>query len=811
MKYVTVILPLAIRHLPTYYVPEDFEDELYIGQRVEVQFGKKKRYAGLIYSIGSKHESLIKPKPILAVLDDHPILYTMQLDLWEWIAKYYCCTLGEVMQAALPSSLKLQSETMIILKGDISPDEWTFNDVENILIEALIHRNEISVDQADDLIEGHHVYPVLKGLLEKEVVIVKERLKESTTTKTRTWVTLSDIIGDSEEAFLEALEIVKKSKHQTKALLTLYDLKRKGPVERKQLQKKAKVDVNVLRALEKKELIEMVEIPFYEMFEENEENLSPGLSEIQGTALAEIHQAFDHNNAVLLNGVTGSGKTHLYIECIKEAMSQGKQSLFLLPEIALTTQLVGRLKAVFGEKVVTYHSGLNDRERATIWEAVYDGHPIVMGARSALFLPFRDLDLIIVDEEHDDSYKQHDPAPRYQARDVSIFLHSQLKAKVILGSATPSLESRWNVHANKYEQVDLLERHGKLMLPEVEIIDLKKSARDKRLTSNFAKTVIENIQQTVESFKQVLIFQNRRGYAPVAQCHTCGWHAECPNCDVSLTYHKVFKNIRCHYCGHREPLPQLCPQCGSPHVDYKGFGTERIEDELKIIFPEYRIARMDYDTAGGKRAREKLINRMEEQEVDILVGTQMITKGLDFDNIGLVVVVSSDQLLFYPHFRTNERAFQMLQQVSGRAGRKEEGSKVLIQGFDTHHPVLKAITENTHDEFYSKEMNERQKYLYPPYFRLIQIEAKHKKPETVRRAIELLAGHLRPRWKNRVVGPSEPSIARIRGLYIRQILIKMEKNSTVIAQIKAHLQESIDLVHKEKGMSGVRFNVDVDP
>lgn len=811
MKFVNVILPLAIRQAPTYRIPDDMMGILQLGHRVEVQFGKKKRYSGIVSSFSEDYSGLQKPKEVLAILDEEPIVYRHQLAIWDWIAEYYCCTLGEVMQAALPASLKLQSESIIILKGDLQPDEWTFNDAENIIIESLMHRNELSLEDADSLLPEHAVYPVIKELFRKEVILIKERLKETSRPKTRTWVKLADFIEGSEEAFLEVLEAVKNSKHQTKALLSLYELSKKGPVDRMVLQKKAKVTVNVIRALEKKEILVLDEKPYYELLEGAEHLMEHQLSPVQEKALREIEVGLDESLPVLLDGVTGSGKTHLYIERIQKTMSEGRQALFLLPEIALTTQLINRLQAVFGEKVLTYHSGLNDRERATIWKAVFNGHPVILGARSSLLLPYRDLGLVVVDEEHDGSYKQHDPAPRYQARDLAIYMKSQDDMDIILGSATPSLESRWNVEHGKYRKVELKERHGQLMLPEVEILDLKKERKDKRLETTMADRVIGDIKQTVESFKQVLVFQNRRGYAPVAQCHTCGWHAECPNCDVSLTYHKIFKNIRCHYCGHREPLPRQCPQCGSPHVDYKGFGTERIEDELKIIFPEYRIARMDYDTAGGKRNRERLIERMEEQEVDILIGTQMITKGLDFDNIGLVVVVSADQLLFYPHFRTNEKAFQMLRQVSGRAGRKEEGSRVMIQSYDTHHPVLNAILSEQQDDFYDREMADRQKFFYPPIYRLIEIEAKHKKPETVKRAMELLAHTMHAKWGSRVVGPSEPSVARVRGMFIKVLLIKMEKKWNVITAVKEHLQDGIDMVHKEKGLSGVRFNINVDP
>lgn len=811
MKYVHVILPLAIRSLPTYEVPDAWRSQLLIGHRVEVQFGKSKRYTGIVSSFSDTYPGSRQPKPILNILDENPVIHRHQLELWEWMADYYCCTIGEVMQAALPASLKLQSETLIILNGDFRPDEWVFNDAENLLIEALIHRNELSLQDADQILSAYSVYAVVNALFKKEVILIKERLKEVTGVKTRTWVDFAEFIKGSEEAFLEVLDIVAKSKHQTRTLLALYELSKKGPVDRKILQKKAKVTLEVLKALQKKEIITLEEKPYYEQLSLEQREEKQALSQAQSEALEEVKKGLAQRQPVLLNGVTGSGKTHIYISILEDVIKARKQALFLLPEIALTSQLINRLQEVFGEQVLTYHSGLNDRERATVWNAVYEGHPIILGARSALFLPFKNLDLIIVDEEHDGSYKQHDPAPRYQARDIAILLQAKWSLKVILGSATPSLESRWNVQQGKYREVKLQERFGQVSLPDLVLLDLKKEVKDKRLDATISVKVVEKIQSVVEDRKQVLIFQNRRGYAPVAQCHTCGWHAECPNCDVSLTYHKVFKNIRCHYCGHRESIPHLCPQCGSPHVDYKGFGTERIEDEMKIIFPEYRIARMDYDTAGGKKNRERLISRMEDQELDILIGTQMITKGLDFDNIGLVVVVSADQLLFYPHFRTNERGFQMLQQVSGRAGRKEEGSEVLIQGYDTKHPVLAALLSGQQEEFFEEELKERERYHYPPFFRLIEVEAKHKKPDVVKRAMDVLAQILRHQWGGRILGPAEPDVARIRGYFIKVLMIKIEKRSTVLVDIKKHLQTSIDEVHKGKGLSGVRFNINVDP
>ena len=809
-KYANVILPLPLRKTPSYVIPHEMTDRILIGQRVEVQFGAKKRYTGIVYSIHEEYNSLVKPKSILGILEDQPIIRHAQLDVWEWMSQYYSCTLGEIMQAALPSSLKLQNETLVILNGDYRPDEWTHNDAENLIIEALIHHQQMSLEQIDDLVKNYNVYPIIKSLLDKEIVLVKERLKEEPSAKTRTWVHLKAPFNESDDHFLLAMELAARSEKQSRVLLSLYELRKKGPVEKKVLQKKSRADHGVFKALIKKEIIELEERPFYELLT-NEGAHDIILSEDQKKALNQLETALDEQKPVLLHGVTGSGKTHLYIERIQKVIDDGRQALFLLPEIALTTQVITRLQEVFGEQVVAYHSRLNDRERAAVWRAVFNGHPIVLGARSSLFLPFKDLGLIVVDEEHDGSYKQRDPAPRYQARDLAIFMQHRHKVDVILGSATPSLESQMNVVVGKYQKVELASRFGDLKLPDIELVDLKKYGRPQNLKAGFADPVIDKIRQTVDGGEQVLIFQNRRGYSPIAQCMTCAWHAECPNCDVSLTYHKVFKNLRCHYCGHRDGLPHACPQCGSPHINYKGFGTERIEDDLKAFFPDYRIARMDYDTAGGKKSRERLIERMEEQELDILVGTQMITKGLDFDHIGLVVVVSADQLLFQPNFRTNERAYQMLTQVSGRAGRKKEGSEVMIQAYDVEHPVLKTLIDLKEVEFYQNEMKERKDFIYPPYFKLIQIEAKHKKPETLRAGVHELVTRLRKKWGERIVGPAEPMVARVRGLYIREILIKLERNGAVINEVKKHLTTSIDEVHKLSGLSGVRFNVNVDP
>ena len=807
--FAEVIIPLQLRQSLTYEVPPDLVDRLEVGFRVEVQLGSKRRYAGIVVALYDHYDGVRKPRQIYDVLDTHPIIHPWQIELWEWISTYYMCTPGEVLHAALPSGLKLNSESMLILNGEPHWDQWELNDGEQSVLQALYHRNEISIEEVASLVSEKHTFRVIKSLLDRELVIIKERLKEKATAKSITYYDLHPGY-QSEEAFLMALDSCQRAPKQYKILLALFDMRRHGLVLAKELRAKTGASSAQLKSLVNKGFIERHDELAHKIIQDQGGQVNQ-LNEAQGLAWQNIQDQWQNNPVVLLEGVTGSGKTHVYIEAIQRCISEGKQALYLLPEIALTTQLIQRLQSVFGEQLVTYHSRLNDRDRSAVYEVVRQGHPIVIGARSSLLLPFDNLGLIIVDEEHDSSYKQMDPAPRYNARDTAVYMAHKWNIPVLMGTATPSLETLHNVQEKKYGYAQLTHRFADSQLPELVLVDLREAQQKNQTVEFFTSQALEEMEKTLDEGRQILVFQNRRGHSNLTKCGQCGWTAGCIKCDVSLTYHKVFQDLRCHYCGYREKLPRTCPDCGNPHLNYSGLGTQKIETLLSAHFPDARIARMDLDTARGNKARSMLIDQMQTHDLDVLVGTQMITKGLDFEKIGLVVVPQADQLLFYPDFRTNEKAFQMLTQVSGRAGRKELGSKVLIQTYNPAHPVLRALKEENPKEFLAGELSERKGFIYPPYYRLIRIEIKHKIAQRTQAASEELALRLKHVLKNRIIGPAEPSIARIRNQYVRHIYIKHEKANQVTTQIKGVLQSSIDEVVGMKGMSGVRFNINVDP
>ncbi|MEM9848989.1 MAG: primosomal protein N', partial [Bacteroidota bacterium] len=611
-----------------------------------------------------------------------------------------------------------------------------------------------------------------------------------------------------------AFDLLKRSEKQTNALMAYLQLSRQQTHVRKQdiYKRVDKVDSSTLNAMQKKGVFELYEREisrvgsYDEALEEKFE-----LSEQQIRALAEIQQGFEQKNVVLLHGVTGSGKTRVYIELMQQAVSRGEQVLYLLPEIALTTQIIQRLQRIFGNQIAVYHSRISNNERVDMWKEVYADKPIILAARSGIFLPFQNLKLIIVDEEHDPSFKQNDPNPRYQGRDTAIYLAHLHEAKVLLGTATPSLESYQNVIWKKYGLVAMKERFGGLALPEIQVIDLKDAVKKKQMQSHFSTVLITELQAALERKEQVILFQNRRGYAPVLRCETCGWHQECVHCDVSLTYHKFHDRLKCHYCGFSMTIPEACPACGVLGLKMQGFGTEKIEDELKIFLPDAAIARMDLDTIRTKNALVRMMTDFEEKRIDILVGTQMVTKGLDFENVGIVGILSADQLLQFPDFRAGERAFQLMTQVSGRAGRKHKQGKVLIQTFNPAHPVIREVIDNDFDTFFSREITERKQFSYPPFIRLIKITLKHKKPETLNKAAKVYEKVLKDKLGDWVIGPAIPYISRVRGQYLLDFIIKLERDAKKVHYAKSCISLAGNLMKQTEGCSGVRASVDVDP
>lgn len=812
--FATVILPLAVPKPYTYYVPEELIAKIQFGLRVEVPFGKSKTYAGLVMKI-HQDQPEHRTKPILSLIDEAPFINEKQIQLWQWLADYYCCTLGEVMDAALPANLKLASERRLVLSPvfDLMENAAELTDKEYILAEALTIQNEITIGDVKKILNQKTIYPIVNRLIDKKVVYLYEDLKEKYAPKKIACVRLKEPYRSEPKMLEEAFELCNRSMRQAEALMAYIQFSRGQKDVRKQdIYKKANVDSTVLKAMEKKGIFELYEkevsrIGGYEeeLVEANE------LSEQQVQAIKEMKAVFKEKNVALLHGVTGSGKTRVYVEMIREAMERGEQVLYLLPEVALTTQIISRLQKIFGDEVAVYHHRIGNNERVDMWKEVINGKPIVLGARSGLFMPFQNLGLVIVDEEHDTSFKQHDPAPRYNGRDAGIYLAHLFGAKVILGTATPAIETYYNAKKGKYGLVEMKERFGGMQLPEMVIVDAKEELKKRKLQSHFTSVLLDNLNASKERGEQAILFQNRRGYSPTLRCVTCGWHQECKNCDVSLTYHKFKNNLQCHYCGFNAPVPKICPACGSPEIKLQGFGTEKIEDELKIYLPDSKIGRMDFDTVRTKNAHARIINDFEEKRLDLLVGTQMVTKGLDFDNVGIVGVLSADQLLQFPDFRASERGFHLITQVAGRAGRKHKRGKVIVQAFNVSHPVLQEVFDNDYQRFYEREIMERQAFKYPPFTKLIKITLKHKRPNILNVGTKIFDYELKKALGSRVIGPAIPYVGRVRGQYLLDILIKLEPKGAILKKAKEVIRAATITMQKTEGYSTVRVNVDVDP
>jgi primosomal protein N' (replication factor Y) (superfamily II helicase) len=814
--FATVILPLAMPKPLTFHIPEELMDKVKFGIRVEVQVGKgRDLYSAVVIGVSAEKPDYTT-KPISQIIDDEPIISTLQLDFWQWMARYYGCTLGEVMNAALPTNMKLSSETRIILNAEHDQNFSELNDQEYLVAEALTIQKELTIEQIQKILGFRTVYPIINRLLMHQILDIKEELQQKFKPKVVACVRFKEpYTSDTEGSSMSAIfDQIKNSEKQTSAMLAFIQLIRNQPIIRcSEIYEKAKtVDLGVLRAIEKKGIFEIYEKEVSRIGAYEDDLIeNPELSNQQTQAIYDIKHAFETKNVALLHGVTGSGKTRVYTELMEKAIENGGQVLYLLPEIALTTQIISRLEKVFGDKITIYHSKLNAHERVELWSQAFGGKPIILGVRSALFLPFQNLKLVIVDEEHDSSFKQQDPAPRYNARDSAIFLASQYKAKVLLGTATPSVETYHNAQQGKFALVEMTERFGGLQMPDIEIVDMKLETKSKTVVGNFSSRLIDELKAALGRKEQVILFQNRRGYAPSYSCPTCAWTSECKNCDVTLTYHKFTNALNCHYCGYTIKLPKECPACGSKTLIIKGFGTERVEDELKIHLPEARIGRLDLDTARTRTQHSKIISDFEEKEIDILVGTQMVTKGLDFENVGLVGVLSADSLLRFPDFRASERAFQLLLQVSGRAGRKHKQGKVLIQAFDVKSVVLKDVQTNNYAAFFQREIEERKAFSYPPFVRLIGISLKHKKPEVLREASKVFNKLLRFHLGDRVSGPAIPLVEWVNTYYIYNYLIKLERDTSKLALAKQIIAEATHELQTLDGFSNVRVAIDVDP
>ncbi len=814
--FVEVVLPLAIAINYTYRVPFQMNGQVAIGKRVVVQFGKSKLYTAVVIGISKLAPEKYEAKYIIDILDEQPIITLQQLKFWQWLADYYMCNIGEVMNAALPSALKLASETKIRIQNDYPFDRKLLNDKEFLIIEALDIQPELTVSDIAKLLGQKTVMPVLKSMFEKNIIHLSEEVSGGYKPRTRAFISLSPFYhdqGNLKELF-SILE--KKAPKQADAVLAYIKLVRNQTnkhITKNELIEESGAGASSIKALIDKEVFVVEEVSVSRLYhDENEDYDTFELSEQQHITINQINAEFEQKEVVLLHGVTSSGKTNIYVRLIEEMIAKGKQVLYLLPEIALTTHIIERLRLYFGANIGVYHSRFNDNERVEVWQKVLaNEYKVVLGARSSVFLPFQDLGLIIVDEEHETSYKQYDPAPRYNARDAAIFLANMFKAKVLLGSATPCFESYYNARLQKYGFAELSERYGGVKLPDIEVVSITEETKNKTMQSHFTSVLMAGIKEALSKKEQVILFQNRRGYAPVLMCKICAYTPKCINCDVSLTFHKSSGKLHCHYCGYKEEVPNICPACGSTHLEYKGFGTEKIEDELSVLLPEARIARMDLDTTRSRNALQNLLNDLEEKKIDILVGTQMVAKGLDFSDVTLIGIINADSLLRFPDYRANERSFQMLSQVSGRAGRRGKQGKVIIQTYDPKHRVIKQVIENNYPDLYFTEMEERKSFKYPPFYRIINLDIKHKHPEALNNQATYLATELRKHFGERVIGPEFPLVGRIRNYYIKTIMLKFEKDNLSINKAKAIIREVITQFQTTKLSKGSVVQADVDP
>jgi primosomal protein N' (replication factor Y) (superfamily II helicase) len=823
-SYANVVLPLAIKGTYTYKIPDAPEFPVRIGARVIVPFGKKKIYSGIVWKMHTESPDRYKPREIMAVLDPHPIINSHQIIFWEWISEYYMCSLGEVMIAALPSALKLQSETKVELNPDFDGDLEDLDDKEYLITEALQTGHVLSLDDISKIIDQKTVMPLIRTMIEKKIVLVEEEVKNKYKPLRETRVSLSpDILENDLEALFKSMEL--KAPRQLEMLMAFLSLSYRDDhateIPKKMLMNSVKGGESAFRSLVQKKIFVLGEHEIDRIKNSGLETKEVAiLSKVQKDALAQIRNHFVDRDTVLLHGVTSSGKTEIYTHLINECLDSGKSVLYLLPEIALTAQIINRLRRHFGDEVGVYHSRFNDQERVEVWNRVIGGSEltttrsgefnVILGARSAVFLPFHNLGLIIIDEEHEQSFKQYDPAPRYHARDSAIMLAHIHGAKTVIGSATPSIESYTNALNEKFGLVEMNERFGGIALPQIVVVDIADETKRKKMKSHFSSFLLEKMEEVLTVGEQVILFQNRRGFAPVMECLRCAWVPQCINCDVSLTYHKSGQQMRCHYCGFSEVVPSTCTACGSHDVRLRGFGTEKIEEDLQIYFPETKIARMDLDTTRSKHAYSQIINDFEEKRIDVLVGTQMVTKGLDFDNVSLVGVLNADTMLTFPDFRAYERSFQLMAQVSGRSGRKGKQGMVVVQTRNPQHYIIGCVVDTDYEKVYRVELGERERFKYPPFYRLIHITVKSKNKSMADRGAVYLANELSNLLGNRVLGPEEPYISRIRNYYIRNILVKIEKEASLV-QVKHILTEKIISLHTHADFKSVITNIDVDP
>lgn len=832
--FADVIVPLPLANSYTYLLPADMVGEVQVGSRVIVPFGQKRYYTAIVIRLhNTAPEGGYTMKSVTEVLDPHSIVTPEQLKFWQWVADYYLCTLGDVYKAALPSGMKLESETLVEINPDFFPTGEKFTPNEEKIFSLLGNKKECTVASLEKETGIKNALPAINALLAKEAIFVKEEVKRTYKPKVEVRVRLKEnffeeIKGDGseekkgekgrkreikEEGTPQIIPSLNRAPKQQKLLMTFLEMEA-ASVSKKELLQRAGVAPAILNQLIEKGILEQYthEIGRLERETSTDTLALNTLNAHQQKAFDRINQCFGEKNICLLHGVTSSGKTEIYIHLIQQALKEGKQVLYLLPEIALTTQITDRLKRVFGARLGVYHSKFPDAERVEIWQKQLSAEPydIILGVRSSVFLPFRQLGLIIVDEEHENSYKQQDPAPRYHARNAALVMAAMQGAKVLLGTATPSIESYYNALTGKYGLVALTQRHQAIRLPEIQVVDIAELRHKKRMTGPFSPTLLGHIRTALEQGEQVILFQNRRGFAPMVECKTCGWVPRCKNCDVSLTYHHGLHQLTCHYCGYTYQIPSKCPACESEEIRHRGFGTERIEESIQQIFPDARVSRMDLDTTRTRQAYERIIHDFQNHRTDILIGTQMVSKGLDFEHVSVVGILDADTMMNFPDFRSHERAFQLMAQVAGRAGRKHKQGLVVLQTRSKEAPVIHQVVTNDYQSLYDDQLAERLLFRYPPYYRLVYIYLKHRQADLVDTLAREMAEHLRLVFGDRILGPDAPPVARVQTFYIRKFMLKMETSASL-----PKVRQQLSLI-RERMLADVRFRscviyFDVDP
>lgn len=819
--YIDVILPLALPGAFTYHVDPDHTAKVEVGKRVIVQFGRRKYYSAIIYKIHRDEPKEYKTKPVQTVLDDHPVINPFQLRLWEWIAQYYMCTLGEVYKAALPSGLKLESETKVVYQPAFDENNASLTEKEALILDVLRDENILGLKELADKTGRKDVLPIVNSLMNKKALTVEEKLKDAYKPRKESFIKLN-FPPEDDQTLNQVFEKLRNAPKQVEILMYLIKLLRNqgndsdGFISRQKLMKETSGGTSPLKGLIEKNIVIQEEREISRIGNQNQENSGiKDLTTAQQEAFEQIREQFWEKEVALLHGITSSGKTEIYIHLIREQLEKGNQVLYLLPEIALTSQIIHRLKAVFGERVGVYHSKFPDNERVEVYQKLLNHQEaekfqVILGVRSSIFMPFSKLGLVIVDEEHENTYKQFDPAPRYNARDAAIMLARMHGAKTLLGTATPSIESYYNAKRGKYGLVELMTRYLDIQLPQILIGDILEAKKKKEMSSHFTPLLMKSMEEALKNDEQIILFQNRRGFSPYMECEQCGWIPECKHCDVSLTYHRRSNHLICHYCGYSVRVPQTCPACGSQQIVTRGFGTEKVEDEIPLFLPDARVKRMDLDSTRSRNAYENIIASFENHEIDILVGTQMVSKGLDFDNVSVVGILNADNMLNFPDFRAFERSYQLMAQVSGRAGRKKKQGRVIIQTSQPGHNIIKNVLNNDFYGMYQSQLRERKEFMYPPYYRLVKILLKHRKRDVLNEASDLLKKTLQKTFGYRVLGPQDPLIGRVQNYYLKHVIIKIEKEKS-LNKSKEIIRNITSRVQKSDKFKSLQVHYDVDP